>query len=697
MDKLVKVVSPAEGRVEREEVIDDPNAAELGRWFWVEVKDGWGEKAQVVKRLACVTYIGSNYAEMSFPSEYSSSIRVHLNDFLDETERELNPEAVIKSKIDQHQKKVRQLMGEVQRVTAQLGVGQRMTLGDGGAETTALVRATGTGDVKAYSTALEKAKNETLPELFKQIKEENKQCAIWMKAELLSYEGQIGDLNAITAVIKKRIFGVELYAGLCESIEQIQEGAPAADLEKIHIFQREAYMDEECLLDYDAGGLDFEKIRDFDKWLLRPHNLARLLPYPRCVVAFKVRRNEKHREVTTIAEYIRFLRDRDADKLTFLYIRNGEQVFCLETKIEFPEKLFPDPDQRDLLTTGQVYIRKDGKHLLSQASYEQRLKEDAEAAAQHARDWEAYKAADNAYDEAVAARDKEIVDTVGELTETSVLGYKSWRHLSADEMNKKQAIEEKHEPTIKALKDAIPRYPHHQDMETTKREYIEFTPDHIEYDDVCEKLQEAMDDHNRIVLVLQGLLDRSPVFHPHPPWQLGTPEGFVNALVPVYDFGRALHAGAKPDFEAFRKRMNLALKRGCYATGQMAVWEEQEAEKYNEKNYDTLGRERRRYRPRGNPGPGAVAKVVNIKDGMATFVWQKPRERVERDWKGRELPGQSETVETRMTCPVDRLMAVDFYKKGDYKQFFDDPRTREEYLEWAPFLLSAEDFKGKVK
>jgi hypothetical protein len=32
------------------------------------------------------------------------------------------------------------------------------------------------------------------------------------------------------------------------------------------------------------------------------------------------------------------------------------------------------------------------------------------------------------------------------------------------------------------------------------------------------------------------------------------------------------------------------------------------------------------------------------------------------------------------------------YKPGDFHQFFDDPRTHADYLEWAPFLLAAEEY-----
>jgi hypothetical protein len=42
------------------------------------------------------------------------------------------------------------------------------------------------------------------------------------------------------------------------------------------------------------------------------------------------------------------------------------------------------------------------------------------------------------------------------------------------------------------------------------------------------------------------------------------------------------------------------------------------------------------------------------------------------------------------------LLNVSAYKPGDYKRFFSDPRTRKEYLKWAPLMLAAEDYHAGV-
>lgn len=48
--------------------------------------------------------------------------------------------------------------------------------------------------------------------------------------------------------------------------------------------------------------------------------------------------------------------------------------------------------------------------------------------------------------------------------------------------------------------------------------------------------------------------------------------------------------------------------------------------------------------------------------------------------------------------PIARLFNVSAYTPGDFRLFYNDPRTRAKYLQWAPFLLTAEDFHaGKTR
>jgi hypothetical protein len=76
----------------------------------------------------------------------------------------------------------------------------------------------------------------------------------------------------------------------------------------------------------------------------------------------------------------------------------------------------------------------------------------------------------------------------------------------------------------------------------------------------------------------------------------------------------------------------------------------------------------------------------------AVFKWA--RDRQTWSWSsnrnGRDIP-------CSITVPVDKLLNVSAYRPGDFKRFFEDPRTRREYLEWAHLMLAAEDYHaGKV-
>lgn len=49
-------------------------------------------------------------------------------------------------------------------------------------------------------------------------------------------------------------------------------------------------------------------------------------------------------------------------------------------------------------------------------------------------------------------------------------------------------------------------------------------------------------------------------------------------------------------------------------------------------------------------------------------------------------------IPTQFTCTDKYLFNVDAYTPGDFRQFFEDPRTRAQYLKWAPYLLAAEEY-----
>lgn len=622
-DDLVPTATPR-GRVHVEAPPDD--TPQVGEWYWVEdFQNDW---------LGCVTHVGSNYAELRGIRDgdyiHEISERVHFDHFPDQCRRELSPKQVLASKIAGCRQRMRDVMDEVKQLTQSLGL-SRNSLGQ---SSQAMVVASA-GPVEQYEQSLELAKETTLPEL------------------------------------RERIHAVKLYAGLNEGVVQISDGSPASLDQPIHLMQRRHYMDEECLAQYEAGGMEFKDIGAFDSWIARPANRDRLLPHPRCVVSFQVRRHQKERTAYSIGDCIRFFYAAQDHKFTYLYIRNGDRLYRLDTEIAFGEKLFPDLDNQPM--TQRMWAKMSGNNrveaLIRHDDYQQMQRERKEAKEklkhtpkiQYPGTWDTSKMLSKYSQEEYETR------------------YQAWqaKYAAAQERdNERRSLERLHD-----------------DLD----QYVPFDPSTVSYDDISKYVASQMAQHNRVVLVLQGLLDRSDVFHPHPPWQVSTPEGFQGAFRLVLDTDRALVGGAEPDFEAYRANLNRLIRRGSWVTGQQKPWLRHEAEKEIERRDNQYSYHKNRdyqynlteYQPEGNPGPGRLAQVVSVTKDLsrATFRWE--RKRLRRQAYSEPLLPASFTADTK------DLLCLDGYKRGDFKIFFADPRTRANYLEWAPLLLAAEDHVAK--
>ncbi len=698
--------NPAQmGDAEREERREAP--LKIGDWYQLSVteRDDDGKKT-VGKELVCITHVGTNYAELT--NKNGATWRIHFDAFEDLCVFEPNAPAMIAEKIRGHQVKAAQLMGRVQEITERLAIAPNAGALPAGNETQALALRGGGESVEGYKAALSLAKDKTLPELFKAIEEENEAMGKWMKAGLIPLKAQAQSMRPALKAIESRIFNVELYAGLVETVEQIADGEPAPIGAKLSLFQRRAYMDEECLANYRAGGMEYRNLHEFDAWLVRAENLSRILPHPRCIIAFQVRRHTKERQIVTISDFIRIKLGgiEDADKFTFLYIRNGDRVYRLNTKIEFGHELFPDVEHHILNKSSkeQIYFHRRSNNLITKSQYDEMVQREqhAEAAAEaeyqeklveykkhehgdrhklavHKLAERQYKIDRARFDAAYAIAD-EAAKKRGKKHENGGL---SWTPPSEEEVGVKCPSRPTH-PEVHSSP-----WKHHVHIESD--EYEPYTIGSVYYDDVTAHLHEEMERHNRLVLVLQGLLDRSPVLHPHPAWKLWEPVGFAAALDLVFDSTRGLVAGEKPDFEAYRAKLNESLTTGSWTVGQEIFWEHVEAVKENARRQSNWRDRNRddveRFRPQGNPGPGRLAQVTRFSPTKGCkYEWW--RRRVNESWRHDAQP----RIQCQLFVPPAEVLNVSAYTPGDFKRFFADPRTRAEYLQWAPMLLEAEEF-----
>ena len=640
-EDLVHVIDP---KAEELPLEDDDSSPKVGRWYWVK-RDP--EDEETSRRMMCLIHIGSNFVRLQEVIT-ERTLRVHFDHFWQKCEVIQNPDAIIQRNVERCQADVRGLMGKVQDITRRLAIvpdSGSLTQGEGAEETSATALALHNDPpIEEYKGALIRAKDEELPALFNQIRSANELTSSWMSAQLIPMEAQAKALEPAIKAIKRRIFSVQLYAGLTEEIEQIKEGDPASVTTKIHLFQRRLYMDEECLAQYEVGGTTFKTLGDFDRWLAKPSIYERLLPFPRSIVAFRVRRHSRMLDQADYDDFLAFfseLKRSESDKKTFLYIRNGDQIFRLETDIEFGSELFSDMDY-DKFRGGSAWAHVSSGRVIELISN----------------------------------------DEYQDLQE-----------------RKRKSLEEWHRKKIQEDGEHIdPEHEVNMELNSYFSDYHPFSPESVYFDDIARYVKDQADDHNRLVLVLQGLLDRSPVLHPHPPWKLWDGGGFQQALELVYDNARAIpETEAPPNFEEYRKACNALIRVGSVTIGQDPFWAEQEAEKENNKHDhgDRRYRSQSQFRPYGNPGPGKLAYVAKFskKSGTCIFEWSRKRRAKAFD----EDTPSSDLLRCTLTVPIKVLFNVSAYKPGDIKRFFNDPRTRQNYLRWAPLLIAAEEFHAGIR
>lgn len=626
-----------------------PVNVEIGQWYWVKSTNHHGAESEW---LGCTVHVGSNYLKLEGPagSRSSYSDRVHFDNFWTDLRFEPNPEAVIRGKVAYYQAIADQHMNEVRAITARLGVSTQTKLGEAQASKSdnALMVLNGQRHMDDYKNALVLAERKQLPELFEKIKEAHGTVAAWMTANTLPMKAMAEGMQGTIGEIKDRIFNVSLYAGLMENIVKCRDGEPAAFHEKLCVMQRMFFMDEECLLNYQHGGMTFAKIEQFDAWLAKDENLNRVLPAPRCLIAMRVRRSVLERDWDgSIRSLFINMNMRELDKATFLYIRNGDQLYRLSNDLDFGVSIFPDRADFDPSRPSMVKMfasRVD--QIISRDDYDERVKVENARKKLHAQ-W---------------------------IRENPKAEWKAENpNKSYDYCNPHRVVGSEFRPN----------------------DWAPFDPSNVYFDDISDNFAKEMKAHNRIALIIQGLFDRSEILHPHPPVKVWSPSSFAASIELVYDGSNVLHDGEAPDFEAYRARCNALLTADSVVIGQDLYWQEKEAEKEC-RRIDNDWRNKSEYRPklfkpRGNMGPGYIARMAEWKprSRSAKFTWHRERQTSGGLYSGNDY---GDPIHTSIIVPADRLFNVSAYQLGDYRQFFQDSRTRADYMKWAPLLLAAEEY-----
>jgi hypothetical protein len=592
---------------EADRISRDPlDSVQIGDWYWVKYGKNDSEKEH--EHLFCVKTIGSNYIGFIGSSKHGGEYtdRIHFDEFFARCRPEPNWREHLNKRMaelqDAIREKTKQLVKHGQKLFL-LPQDKDPNITVSPEETHSLLPMKIADEPKKYKKALVKLQKDVLPEISKEIKELAEEFAMVAKDMCLPDLVRLGAVKEKLGAVEDRIFTIELYCGLQEEVHQIAKGNPAPASEKIAVRQAMLFMDEETLFDYKDGGMDFEKIGDFDEWVAKPENLNRVLPEQKGVVAFKVRREDKeYSRAETMLQAWTQIGWHEANKQTYLLIRNGENVYRISSEIDFSPRLIP--------TEGEIGI-------------------------------DQFKQINSRYEWSEDGGHKRIE------TETLV------------------------------------------------------TPDDVKYDDHVRMLEHMLKQYNRIVILIQGLLDRSLVFHPHPPIKLTVPGVLDEWVLLIRDEERGLPSNVVT-FEEYQKQVNTTLRKGKW------VYIDK---KYNEKYKDGNEPYREGGRTYGPPprrgwAVNTMPEICQVeamkRDGSAVQVswpWGQRSKGKPRWVESKTRPGWGHTeydYSTDRMChewvPVHRVFNVSDYNLGDYKMFLCDRTLKGKYLKWAQYVLTAEDW-----
>lgn len=561
---------------------DDPiGRVQVGDWYWITT-EGWDKKEH--RELWCVYHVGSNHFQFKRPDDHSShTVRIHFDDFATECEREDNWRKIFQTQAEKIQRQIQQKTQEL------IEAGRALSLlpqaqQERPAEESMLPAVVTSSPVK-YKKDLVRFRDKDMPAIQKEIEGLGKDLAVTFQLMAYTDLGKLEQVKGALAHVEERIFIVELYCGIQEEVHQIAQGDPALLDEPICLRQQMLYNDEETLFNYRAGGMDFGDIEEFDRCVVEPDNLSRILPEQRGIVAFRVRRKDKDYgpSKTLLQAWVR-MRWRQEDMKTYILIRNGANVYRIATAIDFSPRLVPFRT---------------------------------------------------------------------EISEKNFIKVDRWKCEPPDK-----------EP-----------------------EFV--TPDSVEFDDYANDQESLMRKYNRIFILLQGLLDRSEVFHPHVEIKLNSDEHLAKYFRLIRDEEDGL-PNNQITFEAYGDRANRKIRAGdlVYSTW---ITEECDSALYDLRNSrGSWGRHGPTKMQEEIIGRPRVCRVATVKKDRSEvqIEWEQNYYFYGRGWAQRD---EDRTRVRHLWVPMNEVFNVSAYKLGDYRMFLCDRALRGAYLKWAAPILTAED------
>ena len=605
---------------------EDRHVPQIGEWYWVKLPKGhekWtddetGRKMKTGDEVLCVVgKVLSNHVrfdETCVGGGYSS-LRIRHRDLLGS----VRPAAEWREVIEKRMERTRARIQDATRQLRYDGIKARALPDPTTPETGSMAPAIRITDPVRVKKDLEALKKQ-LPVVKKEIEELHKYYVAMAEFLVRGDLMQMKQVQREMEGLESQIFTCHIYAGLDEEIVQIASGQPAMLEEPIHIHQALRMMDEETLIDYDVGGMDYTRLQGFDKWAARPETLERILPEPRGVVAFRIRRKDKdYGPASSLMEAWANAKENEYNFQTYLLIRNGDNLYRIASQIKFEPRLVP--------------LRKEF--------------DDAFTEVEH--------------------------------------GWYNWE---------KKA----------------------QDPDTITK----ITPEDFEYDRHAKALKDRLEQFNRIIVVLQGLLDRSKCFHPHPEINLSKQEHAERWVKAIRDEEDVLDTpiispqdyllanGFKVQAGDLIYTRYPDIRRRPYNANQRPNWLRVDRVAKLAKGEQTIlehalcNIQREVDRQRFGRYPKTDFGEYDVPDIGAFGVhvsWPYGKEGKYKWVHGEAVHYEVEVKKRlRLFIPLGHFINLCAYQCGDYKPFADHTKYKQHYANWAPMFLKAEDFAlGRVQ
>lgn len=410
----------------------------------------------------------------------------------------------------------------------------------------------------------------------KSLSQKKKKLDLMIQDMKTSLELKANSLDIMVKKAEEAIWMINLYLGKEEEIHRLVKGKPAAKEEKIRIRQGILYMDEECAAAAESGGIDVCNIEEFDKWIVKPENLQRVLPELKGVVAFHIRREKKEygdswSNATLNAQNL---------SNTYFLIRNGENLYRIYADIVLHEYLFP-PEQ-------------EYKELFYDTEF----------------DWGTRK-------------------------------------------HKKKILRPGSSDYMTAMKR----------MESKQRHYL------------------------RVLLIFQGLLDRTAVFRPLPFERINicNPAEYHEFLAFIHDREKVL-GSVMPDFADWQKDLNAKLEIGCRIIGSFDSYQVRlRGDKY------AGGR---LHPAQANEPDSLVLHTIERREADAFVFLYDRDETVYTQWSHHKAKNRASC---RIHTDDDFVLNFDLAKVEDMQFYINSRLNRHHYLSMLPLLKKAIAFKSQEK